>query len=189
MSLWGNKDQASNAPKFKINPDSPLRGPALYGTQIIGWHAGDLPQHRAQNPGWQQITYGRGPLAGLTMVVGGSGYSNTDRVRVAGAAGSVNASATLVTNATGGIVSVAVSNVGGKFVNTSTTSVSIFNANNTPSVGSGATFTFKLGGRANRITMETLVTQTSMKYGLLTMFDRTGKSLVDRNSQLITSRV
>ena len=189
MSLWGNKDQANNAPKFKIKARSPNTGVQLYSTSIVGVHTGDMAVSPAQHPGWAQIKYGMGPLANVSILVGGSGYSNTDTIRVSGTANTTNATATLTTNATGGIVSLAITSNGAKFVNNSTTTLAVANSTGGSSAGFGATFTVVLGGRANRVFMETLVAQTSMYAPALILLDRAGSQMLDRSGTGIVSRV
>lgn len=82
---------------------------------------------------------------------GGSGYSNSDYVVFNGfesvtnkVVGGYPAKANLVTNSTGGITNMYFSNIGCGFVNTAWitgANVTILNANNANSVGTGGTFT------------------------------------------------
>jgi hypothetical protein len=100
-----------------------------------------------------------------------TGYSNTDLVRVSNAI--INATASVSTNATGGTLTFAITNVG-LFSNTTSNTqvvIAVTNATGGVSGGSGATFTSAnlvpstggtvsintLGGRSGRVNYETLV--------------------------------
>jgi hypothetical protein len=88
----------------------------------------------------------------------GTGYGNTNLVNVSN--GTVNAAATLTTNSTGGIATVTLTAGGSGFINTASAAVSVTNATGgATGVGTGATLDPVLGGRANRVWYETLVTQ------------------------------
>jgi hypothetical protein len=113
------------------------------------------------------------------IVVGGTptGYANDDVIRASN--GTINATATIVTNATGGFETgnVTITNVG-LWANTKANADVAFvvlAANGANSAGSGATFTANLststggnvtaytfGGRANRVHYETLVAMRSI---------------------------
>ena len=161
MPLWGKLDQANNAPKFKINSRSPNTGIQLFGTGVVGIDDGEMTSKPGPaHAGWQRVRRGAGPVTTINISVGGSGYANTDTIRVSG--GALNATATLTTNATGGITTLAITNNGAKFVNNSTTVVAVANSSGGVSAGAGATFTVTLGGRANRVQVETLISQSSM---------------------------
>lgn len=99
-----------------------------------------------------------------TVNVGGSGYSNNDYLTITGFESSTNiiggyaARANLVTNSSGGLVSVNFSNSGCGFVNTAMiagSNIVISNSSNLPSTGTGATFSFTVG--ANLKTENTTV--------------------------------
>lgn len=109
-------------------------------------------------------------------VTGGSGYSNTDYILISNSL--VNAVATLTTNTVGGFANagITVTNVG-LFTNTTANTdvtISVKAANGAASNGSGATltanlttstsgsFTVTLGGRAGRVTYETLAETSSL---------------------------
>lgn len=114
------------------------------------------------------------------IIVGGTplGYNNTDVIVASN--GTINATATISTNATGGFVSgnVTITNPG-LWGNTAANGSVVFtvrNANGGVSVGTGATFTANIGytgtgenvtvaaigGRAGRVTKECLVAMGSM---------------------------
>jgi hypothetical protein len=114
------------------------------------------------------------------IIVGGTplGYSNTDVIVASN--GSINATATVSTNATGGFVSgnVTITNPGlwGNTAANNTVVFAVRAANGGVSAGSGATFTANIGytgtganvvvsgfgGRAGRVTKECLVAMGSM---------------------------
>ena len=110
-------------------------------------------------------------IATVTISAGGSGYANGEAIRFAnGAAGSINATGTLTTNATGGITAVtftAPGYAGRQFINTTATNVEITTVGGTGAtivvgtLGTGSGYTSNgvvtLGGRGGRITHETLV--------------------------------
>jgi len=110
---------------------------------------------------------------------GGTGYSNTDIVRISNStAGVVNAWCSLTTNSTGGITAVNLVTGGRNFVNATAVAIDVYKADTfVASTGSGATITptmktggaslavtglVTLGGRANRKQYETLVALGSM---------------------------
>ena len=78
-----------------------------------------------------------------TINNGGSLYANGDVLTVYGGGSTVNATATLTTNATGGIIQLRFSNVGVGF--TSTPSTVIKNSTGGATTGSGAAFTYTIG--------------------------------------------
>lgn len=104
-------------------------------------------------------------------VTGGSGYSNTDVIQAGN--GTINGTATITTNSTGGFANadITLTNVGlwGNAKTNAHVSFLVVNTTGGNSAGTGATLvanlatstdgaaTVTLGGRANRISMETLV--------------------------------
>lgn len=116
----------------------------------------------------------------VNIVVGGTptGYSNTDVIVASN--GTINASATVSTNATGGFVSgnVTITNPGlwGNTAANNTVVFTVLAANGAASAGSGATFTAnigftgtganvvvtQIGGKAGRVNKECLVAMGSM---------------------------
>lgn len=105
------------------------------------------------------------PANGIINVAigGGSGYSNSDTIRFSN--GQVNATATLTTNATGGITSVTITNAGRGFPSNTGTVVTITTSGGTNGNvvvnalggGSGQTLAYVVGGRAGRKHYECLV--------------------------------
>jgi hypothetical protein len=174
MPLFKSDDLANNAPKGKsVIAGTSARGnvvfanttngafvnntvKGLYGISVT--EAGVAPG-KVTHAGWNLVTQGTGPVAGLTIVAGGTGYKNTDVITVSG--GVTNASATMGTNSTGGITSVVLVSGGTGFINTSATTLAIANSTGGSTSGSTANVTFTLGGRANRVQYETLVAMGS----------------------------
>jgi len=182
VPLWGKVNQQSSAPKFRVvennritttsrnvargtnsafNNTSPgvfhrRQSVGVFGANSTDVHASSRKD--ISHTGWHLVRIGTGPVATLTISVGGTGYSNTDTVKVAVTGnGSINASATLVTNATGGITTVTITNAGRGFTNAASGTVSFANSTSGASAGSGATLTITLGGRAGRKHYECLV--------------------------------
>lgn len=155
MSLFGPADQANNAPKFKPFSDIANTGVEQYGnTTTVGVFGVDAaekaitpgPAHR----GWVARRPGTGPVVTLTVADGGTGYANADTITITG--GTVNATANLTTNSSGGITATSNLRGGAGFQTTADANVEI-----TTSGGSGANIVVTLGGRANRVSYETLV--------------------------------
>ena len=67
-------------------------------------------------PGWTAIKFGEGPVTALTVTAAGTGFTNGETAYVTG--GSVNALATVGTNATGNLTSLTITNGGSGFTNT-----------------------------------------------------------------------
>lgn len=182
MPLWGSNAQlVNNAPthlsdQYRANTTNRAifwqntTPSAITNGQVVGVYAvtktivqaGEAnAQHltRFLSPGFYKYTQGMGPLKSLTISAGGSGYANTNLVLVTSNAGinTINASAAIVTNTTGGIVNLNITNTG-LFVNTITTTLSVTNSTGgATGIGTGANITFTLGGRANRVKRENLV--------------------------------
>lgn len=99
------------------------------------------------------LRFANSRVESITVVAGGTGYSNGDVIWVGGyqdVAGKVtggnNAVALLTTNSTGGIVSTAVASTGAGFSNSSSIVVNVYNSNAmiAPSAGSGANLVPKI---------------------------------------------
>lgn len=169
MSLWGKVDANTSAPKYKILDISPNTGVQLYGTRVVGIDVGEQQSNKKINhAGWNRVIRGTGGVTSITVTAGGTGYSNTDTLRVNNSAVAINSSAqvnctaTIVTNSTGGIVSATITGAGKGYPNTSVITTSALASGGGASAGSGATFTYTLGGRAGRVHTETLVAMGSM---------------------------
>lgn len=184
MSGWGKLDNANNAPSYKIVDTSAANGQTMYANVVAdnfisnvavgvyGVAANQMPQTNTSNlplhgahAGWNVIRSGTGPVIDLTPNVANSTvnihYANTNFVTVSN--GTVNATANLVLNANGSITGITNLVGGAGFLNSNAVSVAISNNGaNTTANGTGATFTVKLGGRAGRVQIETLVASGSI---------------------------
>lgn len=183
MPLWGNSNIKAKAPKFKVierkangggiaghaargtntafnNTSVGAWGNTLISKGIFGANSTDVHASSRKDithTGWHEVRQGTGPVVSFTISAGGTGYSNTDTVKVAVVAPGVNAAATLTTNATGGITAVTLTAGGSGFANVSSATVSFANSTGGVSAGSGATIVPKFGGRAGRKHYECLV--------------------------------
>lgn len=170
MALWGKNDAATGAPKNKaVESKSGANGTALYANttvgafvtgQVVGIYGVDTTEATVANgkvthPGWVLVRQGTGPLTEVTINAGGASYNNTDTGTISG--GAVNGAFTLTTNSTGGLTAISVSSFGNSYPNTAAVTFTFANSTGGASGGSGATFNVKLGGRAGRISYETLV--------------------------------
>lgn len=191
MPLWGLTDAAANSVKYATelvrsgpvgnnNANKAANNTALYGAGgVVGaYNPGMLVTQvavtaqeyaNASGPekpyvthlGWNMRYLGTGPVASIAASVGGTGYSNTDLVRVSGN-NTVNATGTLVTNSTGGITSMTLTNPGAGFLAVSRSTMAVTNSTAGATAGSGATLVFTLGGRAGRIQYENIVAMGSL---------------------------
>lgn len=179
MPLWGGTDNAANSTSFALNQlnktANSANKTALFGNTTMGaFVSGQTVSQEglktseigsstgSAHAGWNLKKTGTGYVATITITAGGSGYSNTDLIRVTSTGtGSVNASATLTTNATGGITSVTITNPGAGFV-TVNPAVAVTNSSGGATAGTSATFVATAGGRAGRVSYETLVAMGSL---------------------------
>ena len=111
---------------------------------------------KVAHAGWNLRTRGTGPLTAITVAAAGNGYANSDTFSIAAGTGGTNATGNVVTNATGNVVSTSVTSWGANF-NAAAPTVTI-----TTAAGSGASITATAGGRAGRVSYETLVAMGSI---------------------------
>jgi hypothetical protein len=172
MPQWGASNNAANSVQWAATslnaPANTANRTALFGNTTVGAFVPNLAAgvvgvsaetaaSQGLTAGWNLKLVGTGPIASFSVTAGGTGYANGDVVKVtATGTGSVNASATVTTNATGGIVSLLVSNSGAGFTVTAPT-VAIANSTGGTTSGSGATVVATAGGRAGRVSHTTLV--------------------------------
>ena len=161
MSLYKNRDQYSDAPKFVVDTATGNTGQEKFGnTTGTGVFCVDDTENGLRSDvshsGWVKRTLGTGPVTGLVINAGGTGYDNADTISISG--GIVNATATLSTNSTGGITTVTLTSGGSGFTNAASATVAI-----TTGGGTAANVTVSsLSGRAGREHIETLVALTSV---------------------------
>jgi hypothetical protein len=132
----------------------------------------DTPGYGFINAGAVGLTQPANGIYATTIVAGGTGYANSDTLTFSN--GVVNASATLTTNTTGGITAVTMVSGGRGFSNTLNTVRTFANssggasagstANITPTIATGSSLTVAatVGGRAGRVSYETLVAMGSI---------------------------
>jgi hypothetical protein len=118
---------------------------------------------KTAHAGWNLRKVGTGSLLTLSYTGTATGYSNTDVVTVASSQAGGNATASISTNSTGGALTLTITNAGRGFTSKDVSaSVSVANSTGGASAGSGATFVATAGGRAGRVTYETLVAMGSI---------------------------
>lgn len=190
MSLWGNidYDSGNNKPKFantsNAYSNSTINGTSANTNQYYGWVMGvtaaeanaaiNGPQHPAHS-GWVSLKIGTGPVLSISSN-GGSGINSagyllltdTSQGSSVGLGTGANISYTIAntlntlqgfsTNSQLNVINtITVVNGGSAWSNASQIRVLT-----TATAISNATFTVTLGGRAGRITAETLVAQSSL---------------------------
>lgn len=178
MALWGKLDAANNAPKQtdtlgygSSTPQVTANGQVYYSNTAIGAFntkaaigvfgvdaaeqaAATAAQGVPQHAGWVVRKVNLGPIVSITANAGATGVNSSITFSggngIAGS-GSTAAAATIAVNATFHIVSVTLT-APGLYANTPIA---------TPNTGN-ASFTVTMGGRANRVQVETLVAMGSM---------------------------
>lgn len=175
MPLWlGLDTNANSAPKFKnILAGTGKTGANTYAnvTPSGFGHSNGMSQgvfgvditenaltggRKVAHAGWNIVRQGTGPIASIAVSNNGSGYANTNLVRVSN--GIVNAAATVATDGSGGITGIVVTTPGRGFINVATSVVAITNSTGgATGVGTGGVLAASLGGRAGRVQYECLV--------------------------------
>lgn len=175
MSLWGSKDWANNAPKFAVAGGLGVsgNGQVLFGnTQVsafvtneaIGDFGVDTTEagiatgegKKVAHAGWNLRKAGVGPVINVTLADPGANYNSDGFITFTNGGGSgANASYTVNTT-TNTITTITLVSGGSGYSTTPYANV----ANGT-SVNS-ASILVTMGGRANRVSYETLVAMGSM---------------------------
>lgn len=113
--------------------------------------------------GWLLRKAGTGSISSISYTGTATGYDNTDVITVSSPHAGGNATATVSTNSTGGALVISITNSGYGFTAVNAAAnVSIANSTGGSSGGSGATFLATAGGRAGRVSFETLVAMGSL---------------------------
>lgn len=115
---------------------------------------------KISHAGWVERKAGTGPVTSLVINNGGSAYTNGDVLTISG--GTTNAIATVTTNGNGVITTASFSNYGAGFLNVSSLTLAVANSTGGSTSGSGASLSATLGGRAERVSYETLVAMSSI---------------------------
>lgn len=166
-SRFGNTSSGSAA-SVDVNLFNNVSSGAFVNGQSVGVFGVDTTEIAVTNKGiphagWNLRKVGTGSITAISYTGTATGYSNTDVITVASPAAGGNATASVSTNASGGALSITITNAGYGFtaVNASP-NVSIANSTGGSSGGSGATFSAVAGGKAGRIFYETLVAMGSL---------------------------
>lgn len=151
MSTNGKLDQQNNAPSFQVD-DKGNYGQDQYGNNVFAADATETAVTNAiTHQGWVKRIAGKGQVLSIAVSAGGTGYANGEVVSITADEGA-NTEGTITTDGSGVIESVEITEQGGYFTSTSPT------VNITTTAGTGATLTASVGGRAGRISYETLAT-------------------------------
>jgi hypothetical protein len=173
MALWGSIDQANNAPKYTNVAGVSANGEVLYGNtqisafvtnQAVGTFGVDSTEagvtsgdgKKVAHAGWNLRKSGTGPVVSISANTGS--YSPDGNVYITftgGGTGTTAANAQVKVNSVSKLILSVELNSGGVYESTPTAAAT--NAN--------AVFTITMGGRANRVQYETLVSMGSMEIG------------------------
>ena len=181
MSLWGNLDASNNAPYFSglggyktsvnianAQIDQVFNNVTISSTEAnvaLGVFAVDTTEiadvsvetHSGAHAGWVARRAFTGPVLSITANAGATGvnsyiiFSGGSAGAAAGQTGNTAANAYVYVNSTGQIVNVTIINAG-SYANTPFANANVGNA----------VYTVTMGGRANRVQLETLVAMGSM---------------------------
>jgi hypothetical protein len=160
MALWSNSDANTSAPKFAPAGGIGIasNGDTLFGNTQVGVFGVDTTEQRVAankkgaHAGWVLRQVGTGPVATITANTGAYSPDGNVYLTFTGGGANTSANAQIVTNGSKQILSITVAD-GGRY-------------QTTPTIGavanSNAVFTIVMGGRANRVSAETLVAMGSM---------------------------
>jgi hypothetical protein len=174
MSLWGTKDQANNAPKYAVAGGLGVaaNGEALFGNTQVGAFVADAALgvfgvdtteagvagegKKVAHAGWNLRKVGTGSVISIQIANAGANYKTPGFITFTGGSGTgANASYTVNTT-TNTINSVTLVSGGSDYIAAPTA-----NAANATGVNS-ASFVVTVGGRAGRVSYETLVAAGSI---------------------------
>ena len=175
MSLWKNTDANTSVPRFAPayvslaptqNNSNTLFGntqiSAIITNQAVGVFGVDATEksntsgegRRMTHAGWVLREAGTGGITGISATGTSSGWGSSGYLNIIGG-GVGNTRANIYYTNTAGVFAFSLNAVG-SYVTTPSIS------GNTQGSGTGLTFTITMGGRANRVTYETLVAMGSM---------------------------
>lgn len=179
MGSWGNTDDAANSVNYapaqynktaNSTTQAALYGNTTVGAFVSGKAAGQFGVSTAEmantngeskkvtHAGWVLREAGTGSIETITISDGGEGYDNTDVISITG---TTNATATIVTDANGVITDITITNPGAGFTAKNPT-VLIANSTGGDATGNDAVLAAIAGGRAGRVSYETLVAMSSI---------------------------
>lgn len=175
MSLWKNTDANTSVPKYAPayvnlaptqNNSNTLFGntqiSAIVTRQAVGVFGVDTTEksnttgegQKMAHAGWNLRKAGTGGIAGISATGTGTAWGSTGYLNITGG-GVGNTAANVYYTNTAGVFAFTI-NAAGNYV--STPSIS----GNVQGSGAGLTFSITMGGRANRVSYETLVAMGSM---------------------------
>ncbi len=174
MSLWGSNDQANNAPKYAVAGGLGVaaNGEVLFGNTQVDAFVSDIALgtfgvdaveagvagegKKVAHAGWNLRKAGTGPVISIAIASAGANYKTPGFITFTGGSGA-NANASYTVNTTTNTInSVTLVSGGSDYVIAPTAT-----AANATGVNS-ATFTVTVGGRAGRVSYETLVAMGSI---------------------------
>jgi hypothetical protein len=180
MSLYGKGDIAANAPKWTtfsgigatanlgsstISPNGQIlfdnTAPNVFHSNVGLSVTGLTAAEKANTPGpahagWVNRVEGTGGIASIVVTNGGTGYSGNGFLTITGGGSGTGANASYTVNGGGSIASVTLV-AGGANYNAATVTANAVATYTIPAV-----FVVTKGGRAGRISYETLVAQGSI---------------------------
>jgi hypothetical protein len=190
MSQWGMIDRANNSPIFaptQVNlAPTAVNANTLFSNTTFGvflnngvamkeavgvfgistTEAGNTVSGgtKAAHAGWNLRTAYTGSLATLTITTPGRLYTNGDVVTVNPGVSTIsaNATATITTNASGNVISTAITSFGAGFTVTAPSAITVANSTGGTTTGTAAVFAAAAGGRAGRVQLETLIAAGSI---------------------------
>lgn len=172
MPLWKSEDAASNAPVYTVasgygisaNGSTLYENANLQVSSATGVYGVDTTEagvtsadgKKVAHAGWNLARRGTGAVVAITANTGA--YSNAGNVYLTftgGGTGNTLANAQVFINTTSNLITSVVVNEGGSYMTTpSITAIT--------GASGAAVFTVTMGGRANRVSYETLVAMGSM---------------------------
>lgn len=152
MSLWKRSNNANSAPKITVLSNSGTKGNDAFGNTTVGaFIPSEADGVYLEDNQWVLKRYQTGGVSALTIVLGGTGYTNSTNIRVSG--GTTNSTANVRCNANGVITSIINLTSGAGFTNNSVVTLTILNAGS----GNSANIAVTLGGRAGVVKREVVV--------------------------------
>jgi len=165
---FGNTSPGSRA-NVDVRMFNNVTPSAFISGQSVGVFGADATETGVSNAagiahaGWVLRRGGTGSITSITYTGTATSYDNTDVITVSSPVAGGNATATISTNTSGGALVITITNTGFGFSSVNATAnVSIANSTGGASGGSGATFAATAGGRAGRVSYETLVAMGSL---------------------------
>lgn len=96
MSQWGNRDQASDAPKYTTDASTGKTGIEEYGDAVTAATT-TTTVPGAASPGWIRTVKGKGTVTGARVISGGTGYVDSDTIEIGDESGTLITTAGAIT--------------------------------------------------------------------------------------------